>query len=516
MTESATDNVTDAAAAASAVATPEPRRTAPVGLVLKGIAGLRQSVPALLALIFVLRDQGPILWIALGLGLLVMAINMFFAGLSWHRLTFHVGEEDIRVESGILSRAARSVPYERIQDVSLEQGPLARLFGLVEVGFDTGAGGGDDLKLAFLAVDEGEELRELVRARKEGAPAAEGEAAPAEQEAEGSPLFAMGPQRVLTYGLFEFSLAVIAVLFAATQQFEFLLPFELWDFDAWEERLTGPGAQFVGLGASAQILGGIIAMSSLIAVGIATGLVRTALREWGFLLERTAKGFRRRRGLLTRTDVMMPVHRVQAMRIGTRIIRRRFGWHGLKFVSLAQDSGSSSHIVAPFAKLGEIWPIARAAGFEPPAENAGWQRASERYRTDSMALSFLIPTLFATVPVALQRPIFGLIPLAIGVFLAVGEWVAWKNTKHALDARQILARRGWLAPRLDIAPRVKLQSVDFRQGPLARRHGYGTLHLGVAGGSLEIPGVPEARAMELRRAILASIDEADFSQLNRD
>ena len=31
------------------------------------------------------------------------------------------------MESGLISRSARSVPYERIQDVALEESPVARL-----------------------------------------------------------------------------------------------------------------------------------------------------------------------------------------------------------------------------------------------------------------------------------------------------------------------------------------------------------------------------------------------------
>lgn len=491
----------------------EPRRTAPVGLVVAGIAGLRQSIPALLALIFVLRDTGPILWVAIGVGFLALAANIIIAGLSWHRLTFHVGADDIRVESGIVSRAARSVPYERIQDVSVEQGPLARIFGLVEVAFDTGAGGKDDLKLAYLTEEEGEELRELVRARKEGlASAVEDREDKAQNGAE--PLFAMPPRRVLTFGLFEFSLAAFAVLLGATQQFDFLLDFDPWDLEGWQERLAGPGSRLAALGQAAQIVGGIIAVLSLLAVGFATGLIRTALREWDFRLDRTAKGFRRRRGLLTRTDVVMPAHRVQAMRIGTRLIRRRFGWHSLRFISLAQDSGSSSHVVAPFAKLAEIWPIADIAGFDRPGGTTDWQRSSRAYRFDTVLLTVLSFSLPAIVLFAIDRPLWAVVPLALAAIFGATGWMQWRAMWHATDAHQILSRTGWLAPKIDIAPRVKLQSVDFRQGPLGRRHGYGTLHLGVAGGSLAISGVPEERALELRRAILASMTAADFSQLN--
>ncbi|QYU70995.1 PH domain-containing protein [Leptolyngbya sp. 15MV] len=187
---------------------------------------------------------------------------------------------------------------------------------------------------------------------------------------------------------------------------------------------------------------------------------------------------------------------------------------GGQFVSLAQDEGAANHVVAPFGKLEELWPIAREAGFEPPGEGLDWHRAARRYRTDSVLLVGAVPLALAIVPVALGQAWFALIPLAIGAVLVAGELVAWHNTRHALDTRQVFARTGWLAPRLEIAPRVKLQSVDFRQGPLARRHGYGTLHLGLAGGTLALPGVPVRRARELRHAILESITATDYSELN--
>lgn len=499
---------------------PEERRTEPVGLVLRAIAGLRQLVPAIIAMVFVLRDQSQWLLAAIPLALFLLGASVFAAWLQWHRLTYRVGAEDIRVESGVLSRAARSVPYERIQDVSLEQGPLARLLGLVEVRFETGAGGKDELKLAYLTEDEGERLRGVVRERKDGDIVVRDEAHRETGEIAAPVLFAMGPRRLLTFGLFEFSLAIVAVVAGAAQQFDFLLPFDLWDFDGWQGRLAGPGSWLAGLGPAVQIVGGIIAAGSLLLLGFATGLVRTVLRDWGFTLERTAKGFRRRRGLLTRTDVVMPAHRVQALRYGTGIIRRRFGWHGLKFVTLAQDAGAASHDVAPFAKWPELEPIARAAGFAAPVEELDWHRAGVRYRLDTALLAGLITggiafavlvTLSAT---GAASPLLALIPLAIALPLAGSQWFLWRFERHAIDRAQLYARRGWLAPRTDVASRIKLHSAEIAQGPLARRRGYATLHLGLAGGKLAIEGVPFARAKHLRSAILESIAAQDFSRIN--
>src|SRR5690606_28905820 len=169
------------------------------------------------------------------------------------------------------------------------------------------------------------------------------DAAITEVEAAAPVLFGMDERRILTFGLFEFSLVIFAVLLGAAQQFEFLLPFEPWDWEAWGEFAESHRDDFAFIEAGSRIWAGLALAFGVLAVagvGVLTGIARTVAREYGFRLERTAKGFRRRRGLFTRTDVVMPVHRVQAARIETGIVRHRFGWHGLHFVSLASDRKS--------------------------------------------------------------------------------------------------------------------------------------------------------------------------------
>jgi putative membrane protein len=286
--------------------------------------------------------------------------------------------------------------------------------------------------------------------------------------------------------------------------------------------LTGPGHWLEELGFAAQAIAAGIAITLLAIVGLVSGLGRTVLRDYGFRLEETPKGLRRRRGLLTRTDVVMPVHRVQALKITTGILRRRFGWHGLSVVSLSQDSKAGNHVVVPFAQMHEIEPVIEVAGFHLPSESIGWHRSSKRHKVDQ-ALLCIFPFAFAAAAFAaaahrLALPgswaalgAAGLI--ALSAFLALRENFLWRHDRHALDERHIYSSHGWLAPRLDIASRVKLQSVEIRQGPLARRRGYADVRFGVAGGTFEIAGIELEDARAIRRAVLDSIAAVDFSRL---
>lgn len=498
------------------------RRTSPLSFVVRAITGLRNLLFPALAMVFGTRGwDGGGAFVVPALVAMVL-FTWFFTWIAWRHFRYRVGESDIRVERGLVSRSARAVPYERIQDVSLEQKPVPRLFGMVEVKFETGAGGKDEIRIGYVTAAEADALRETVRARKSGTVAAPGEAA-APVEEPSRTLFAMDLRRLTTFGLFEFSLVAFAVIGGLLQQFDFLLPFDIWNFESWIGLLAGPGHRLQELGVAAQAIGATLALAVLGIVGLVTGLGRTVLRDYGFRLEETPKGLRRRRGLLTRTDTIMPVHRVQALKVTTRILRRRFGWHALEVVSLAQDDKSGRQVVVPFAQMSEIVPVIRVAGFDLPDGITHWHRPSPRYRLDRAVFGAL-PLALAAAALVAVRPLLpieaatgsmlGAVALAaLAVLVAVRERFLSRYDRHAIDGERIYARRGWLAPRLDIASRIKLQSVEIAQGPVSRRRGYAELRFGVAGGTLELGGIPLEDARLIRDGVLHSIARIDFSRL---
>jgi putative membrane protein len=497
-------------------------RTHPKGFVVKAIGTLRRMALPLAAALYGSRSQwqeGPLLLLPIAAAVLAVSAAINYWG--WRKLRYRLGKDDIRVESGILSRSARSVPYDRIQDVSLEQALLPRLFGLVEVRFETGAGGHDELKLSYVDEAQGAGLRDTVRSRRQDPAWAERSPAPvasADQPLSRT-LFAMDRQRLVLFGVFEFSLVVFAVLAGASQQLEVLLPYDLWSFDWWDAAVSGPGLELAQLGLAVQLTGAALVLGLLAIVGLVTGLGRTVLRDYGFLLEETSRGLRRRRGLLTRTDMIMPTPRVQALRLTTGIIRRRFGWHGLEAISLAQDAKSGSQVLVPFAREDEIAPVVAAAGLALPPLAAAWHRASRRHYLDRTALA-VTPLALGGILALSMISVFG--PAAAGVaalFAALGALVLfrqlyrWWHDRHALTADLLFVRRGWLSPALDIAPRIKLQSVEIVQGPLARRRGYADLRFGLAGGRLALRGITLQEARTIRAAVLGSMVAVDFSQL---
>lgn len=528
-----------------AIAVGEWRRVSPLTIVAQGVRAMAGAIVPAAFVLFGAASQsewlGTIAPYAVLILLGIIAINLIPPWIGWYRLRYRIGTSDVRLEQGIISRSARSVPYDRIQDVSLEQKLIPRLLGLVEVKFETGAGGKEELKLSLVSEDEGERLRETVRALVEdaehgaraavplsGAEDVQAEDVPTSLSAPARTLFEMPPKRLFTFGLFSFSLVIFAVILGAVQQLEFLLPFDVFDYAENYIRDEGyfeAGKYIDGMDTMARILGIAYLILSVIVVGLFSGIVKTFVRDWDFRLERTAKGFRRRRGSLTKTDVVMPVHRVQALVVSTGFIRRRFGWHGLSFISLAQDSGKANHDVAPFAKMDEIEPIAAEAGFTLPDETEDWRRPSPNYYFDRTLILALIITVigivgFTAAATSAGKFVPGLVIIACVVLALVLLVVArgyylWRYDRHALDPDQVLSRQGWLAPRTKISNRVKLHSVEIAQGPLARWRGYCNLKFGMAGGNFSFDGLAVDDARKLRSAVLDSIASVDFANLPR-
>ncbi len=489
------------------------------GLFVGFVSGLPQLLFPLLAAIFGVRksDNPALIPIIIAA---VLALSLFFRWLGWRRFRYHVGADDIRVEKGILNRTARSIPYDRIQDVSIEQKPLARMMGLSEVKFETGGGDGDDATLRFVTLEEANRLRALIRARKAGLSEAE-DAAPMVETEDAETIFAMDGKRVFILGLYSFSLIIFAVLGGLAQQFDFLLPFDFWDLKRWAGLAQESGVSvntINGVGIAGQLILAFGAFTSLIFIGFATGVVRTYLREHGFRLTQTSKGFRRQRGLLTLTDVVMPTHRVQAAVVQTGPIRKRRGWHSLKFVSLAQDSKEeSNYVAAPLATLDEVRRIAQVAGIHPPY-------GDEQLRTGA-ALHWIIQLLLLVPPLLIAMAalvIFAdtafaptLLLLLLLVFATFMFWCDWRRYRFGIDDQQLYLRRGWWQQRLTIAPQLKVQSIEIAQGPLTRRLGLASLKFGIAGGTLEMIALPLSTAQAIRSAVMEKVAAVDYSAINR-
>ena len=492
----------------------------PMGLLIGFITGLPQLIFPILVLIFGARSAiNDIVVICVTFSMLFVA--MAIRAISWFRFSYYISEDDIRIESGLFSRTARSIPYDRIQDVSIEEKLLARVFNLAEVKFDTGGGGkgNDDAKLSYVLASDAVALREMVRSRKlalaqddaDGAMTSNSDIC---EESEIKPIFMMDNRRVITLGFHSFSLVIFVVLGGLAQQFDFLLPFKLSDFNAWIGALFARGVSIDTIGTTTRYVGAAIAILALIPLGIATGMVSTFLREYGFRLDLTPKGFRRRRGLLNKTDVVMPVGRVQATLITTGPIRKWSGWHALQFINMAKEGNEGGHHVAvPLAKLEEIWRIVAITGIAPPTPDTAFENSPCGPWFDTwMVSTFIIGMIFTGLYFAFDVRVYWLLPVIAHIALIL--YLRWRREMYAISNDQIFSRHGWWNEHLTIARQSRVQTITISQGPISRLRGLARVDFGIAGGHMAFRHIPIQRAKMIRDQVMNIASPIDFSALD--
>nr|WP_276591836.1 PH domain-containing protein [Sphingomicrobium nitratireducens] len=439
-----------------------------------------------------------------------LAVGLLRPLIRWLSFSWELGPDEIEMKSGVLGRNHRSIPFDRVQDVNVEQNVIARLLGLARVKLETGASAGDkneDGVLDSIALADAEALRDLIRAHRAGDPvvmAADSDA-PIEQAGEPAPVYAMDLRRLLLAGLFNFSLAVFGVLAGFTQTAGDLLGFDPFRRQFWLE-LGHAGQPFIAFILANRVVTALFGLATLVLVGLATGLLQTVLREFGFRLDRTETGFRRRRGLLTLTDVVLPLRRVQAAILATGPVRRHFGWTAVKLQSLARDSGhGGDHVVAPLATHDEADAILREMDWRPVAHADDWHRPSPAYVI--VFLLFLVPFALAAAGAAyLTTDWHLLLVLALLGFLGITRILAWRRHRHRLDGDRLLVRSGFWRQRTVILPLARIQSIDLKRNFIDRRLGVSNLVLGVAGGSgfahHGVAALPHDHALDLRDRLL--------------
>jgi len=441
-----------------------------------------------------------------------LALSLAVAWAHLLRFRYAVGADELVIESGVLSRQHRTIPFDRIQDVSIEQGLVARVIGIAKVGFETGAGGKEnDASLDAVGLGAAQALRTTIRAHR-SVPAAAVPVATDAPEALAEPaedrlLFAMNPRRLLVAGLFNFSLAALAIVGGAMQFFDNLLPFKFNIFNPvdWIRVAEGYGLDTWLL--AHRWIAGIGAAISLLFIGFASGVATMVFANWNFRLTREPRALRRTRGLTTRTDVAVPVKRVQAAILVTGWFRKRFGWHELRLQSLASDGEKEKdHQIVPFGQLAEIDPVLAEIAIRRPGDAQPWQH-SHHIVALGPAIGATCATIGGGIALFMGNTVGWLGIVAAPLIALVALWAA-RYHLWADFGDLVAIRRGWWKPKMTLLPHASVQSVDLKTDFLLRPLGLATLVFGVPGGSSlashEIPAIPLDAAQQLRTRILAA------------
>lgn len=97
--------------------------------------------------------------------IILLIFSYIFARLTYHYYRYELTERGFRKESGIIWKRYVTIPYDRIQNVDINRGLIARLLGLSDLHIQTAGAGGVALgegRLPGLSKDIAEQVRDEV------------------------------------------------------------------------------------------------------------------------------------------------------------------------------------------------------------------------------------------------------------------------------------------------------------------------------------------------------------------
>jgi putative membrane protein len=471
-----------------------------------------------LALLLAARQQ----WWLLALGVLVL---LAWSSIEWLRRTYALEGGALRLEEGVLSRQLRAVPFDRIQQVDLVRKPLHRLLGVATLRVETAGGGrAAEVDLDVVTLAEAQALRSSLlraKARLAAAPtgppgqAAAGQASV--DEAELVEAAAAPPERVLLrLRLGEVMLAgitgsraaaALVVLGPLTQAFDWFPGLSDWLLARFDPQAVAPTTPAAFLAAAVAAV--------VVWLGLAAG--SSIVTDYGFTLARVGDDLVVRRGLLERREAVLPLARLQVVRIDESLLRRALGLASIRIQSAGRTGGAdqtASRLAVPILQrtevnrlLGELLPgAAPIPGLRVPPPAARRRAVTRSLLRTALAIAVIALPLWQltsqdvlAVPPALALAAVPLLALAVVAGLA-----AYRNLGHAASAGFLYARAGVAIRVIAVVPVAKAQSGSVRSSPFQRRVGLATLHVDIAGGGSapQVHDESEGRAEVLLQVLL--------------
>lgn len=407
------------------------RRTHPLTAVVLGVGWSAAAVVGLVGSL--VRDGGLDSWGAIGLPAAAVGgvlVGSAIGWVSWWFTRFVIDDTEVRLDSGVLFRRSRRVPYERLQSVDIVEPLVARVLGLAELRLDSAGGAESRTVVRYLQLAEAKDLRRVLMRRAHQGPVTSGDepvaadAPPPVREV----VAEVPPSRVLIGTLLSLDLlfAVLVGLGAIVAAIWFAAPF--------------------------AALGGLVGVGFWIVRIIATRV----LDQWGYRLTRVEQGLRVERGLLSRTSETIPFDRVQGVAVVEPMIWRHFGWRHIQ-VDIAGAAGAGDAEAQD--KEATVMPI-----------------------TDPVVGARVVDLL---VPGAVEVVDDRHAPARSGRLFAP---IGWRFRWIGADDVAVVSRRGWITRRTSIVPHRKSQSVAVEQGPLQRRLGVATVSVHSPDGPVEVQG----------------------------
>jgi putative membrane protein len=476
------------------------------------------------------------------------------------RYALHDTELIVR-RSLLVYRSERHIPFTRIHNLKIIETPLHRLLHVVEVVIETASGKEPEATLRVLSREAFDELRAHVAARTDMLAPLEADASSdasnadettgadatgptdsgvttagaASAEATGARVAGAGiasgvrPARarlVLSLSLADAAkygaldnrgLVIVGAIFGVAWEAwtsyqggepweprSWMAPWRMMR-ETWRWMITGSGATTL----QSPLTWVLIVIAALVVLKVLS-IVWAVITLHGFRVERARTSLNVTHGLLTRASTVIPLHRIQQIKLRAKPLHRLAGHVEVELDTVgATGEGNQRQPVwlAPLARQDAVSRLLAEAGAPIAIEDVRWEpvhpRAAKRLRKKAWLVVMAAGLIASSV--TRQPAMMGVAAAALPIALLVATMKA-RRLGYAVTSPFFLLRHGWIWQTIQITWIDRVHALAILSSPFDRRHGMATLIVdtsaGGMGAKLHVPylGADTARALQDRLA----------------
>jgi putative membrane protein len=403
------------------------------------------------------------------------AIAVIGSAIRWTRFWFRLEGRTLMIRGGLLQRWERTIQPARIQSVDVVQKLTHRLFGVVELRIEVVGGTGTEGSLVALTPEEARQLRALLMADHV-----------ADDDPTEPALVRMRAADLLLAGATGGRVAVVAAMAG-------------WAFQVLPEGTFVETLNRLAGARRSDFETILVIVGVLLTASILISLVSTILVYWDFTAVRRGDRLVITRGLLQTRRSVVPIARIQAIRLEENLIRRAFGLASLRVLTAGYGRGSGDEqqtsMLVPVADRRRCLAIAEAVLGSSSLGGVDLRPAPPRALVRRLCLAAIVGTGVLALGLALRE---GALAVALPVLpLAIGfQFLAWRALGHAIVGPHVLARSGALVRRTTVANQANIQHLVLRRSPTQRPFGIASLTLAIPKAATSVIDVDDDVAEE--------------------
>jgi putative membrane protein len=435
-----------------------------------------------------------------------VVVSVAVSGIGYLSTRFYLTPEAAILDTGIVWKRRRMVPRARVQEVHLTQNAVQRFLGIVEVKIEGAGGGGAEITLSGLGLEDAESLR----AQLTGSHPSYVYQRPQEPE------HALSVGRIVWASMLENrALLVVAGLFGVLSQF--------LESDTARSRIVG---WVKAASTRTDLPGWVFLVLVLLAAGWLASVVLGLWQFYGFEVKSHPKGLQISHGLVNLVTRVVALKRVQQVAVAQGVLFRLAGLCAVRVKTAGGEATEKATpgvgFLSPAATTREVPGLVRLVFPDLPENGPDeWRRLAPAAAWIAAVETAVLTVLLVAVPLAaaswsaagIRERLARAAPWAfdgrvwwvagaVALLAGLASFGRVKTVRYRLAAGVLAWKRGRLARLTLLSPVARLQYVRVTQSPFERRAGAATVACAFPGAETEIGAVRLEEAAALRNECL--------------